>query len=341
MTALDDPRGAAAPPGAARFVSPLGPHLVAYLRLMRAVGRRYERVETILRNLDRFAATEPAGEVLLTRELLGRWLASTPHLAPGTLRGHASAARGFCRYLARVEPRTHIPDRSLAPARLPQVRPHVFSPAELRALFAAAGRLPSTRWPLGPTTIRTLLLVLYASGLRIGEALGLAIRDVDLDAGTLFIAETKFFKSRWVPVSTSLAAELRTYLAARTAAVGAASPDDPFFISSRGTRYSYTRIWRLFGRLVRNAGIDAAATRRGRLRLHDLRHTFAMHCVLRWYREGSDVGAKLPLLATYLGHGSVLATHVYLTATPELLGAASERFERAYGALVRTPEEER
>jgi len=172
-------------------VSPLGPHLVAYLRLMRAVGRRYERVETILRNLDRFAATEPAGEVLLTRELLGRWLASTPHLAPGTLRGHASAARGFCRYLARVEPRTHIPDRSLAPARLPQVRPHVFSPAELRALFAAAGRLPSTRWPLGPTTIRTLLLVLYASGLRIGEALRLAIRDVDLDAGTLFVAERR------------------------------------------------------------------------------------------------------------------------------------------------------
>ena len=158
--------------------------------------------------------------------------------------------------------------------------------------------------------------MLYASGLRIGEALGLAIRDVDLDAGTLFIAETKFFKSRWVPVSTSLAAELRTYLAARTAAVGAASPDDPFFISSRGTRYSYSRIWRLFRRLVRDAGIDAAATRSGRVRLHDLRHTFAMHCVLRWYREGSDVGAKLPLLATYLGHASVLATHVYLTATP-------------------------
>jgi len=106
-------------------------HLVAYLRLMRAVGRRYERVETILRNLDRFAATEPAGEVLLTRELLGRWLASTPHLAPGTLRGHASAARGFCRYLARVEPRTHIPDRSLYPARLPQFRPHVFSRVRL------------------------------------------------------------------------------------------------------------------------------------------------------------------------------------------------------------------
>ena len=324
----------------ARFASPLGPHLVAYLQVMRAVGRRYERVEAILRNLDRFAATGPAGEVVLTREFLGRWLASAPHLAPGTLRAHVSAARGFCRYLARVEPRTEIPDRSLAPARLPQVRPHVFDLAELRALVAAAGRLPARRWPLAPATSRTLLLVLYASGLRVGEALRLTIRDVDLDAGTLFVAETKSFKSRWVPVSTSLAAELATYLAARTAAVGGASPDDPFFINSRGTRCSYSRIWRLFRRLVREAGLEAALSRSGSVRLHHLRHTFATHCVLRWYRDGSDVGARLPLLATYLGHASVLATHVYLAATPELLGAASERFERAYGALVRTPDEE-
>lgn len=342
MTVLDDPRGAAAPLAAARFVSPLGPHLVAYLQLMRAVGRRYEQVEAILRNLDRFVAHEPDGEVLLTRELLSRWLASTPQLAPATLHGHASAARGFCRYLARVEPRTEIPDRSLAPARLPQVRPHVFSPAELRALLAAAGRLPSPRWPLEPSTIRTLFLVLYATGLRIGEALRLSIRDVDLnlDGDALFIAETKFFKSRWVPFSTSLAPELRTYLAARTAVAGTARPDDPFFISSRGARYTYARIWRVFQQLVRDAGIDAAATRRGRVRLHDLRHTFAMHCLLRWYWEEADVTAKLPLLATYLGHGSILATHVYLTATPELLHAASQRFERVYGSLVLAPEQE-
>lgn len=339
MTALDETRVAAKPQRVVRFVSPLGPHLAAYLELMRAVGRRYERVEAILRNLDRFVALEPADEVLLTRELLGRWLASTPLLEPATLRCHASAARGFCRYMARVEPRTEIPDRSLAPARLPQVRPHVFSTAEMRDLLAAAQRLPVGRWPLGPSTARTLLLMLYATGLRIGEALRLSIADVDLDAGTLFVAETKFFKSRWVPFSASLAAELRQYLAVRTDAAGVTGPDDAFLIGPRGARCSYSRIARIFQRLVRDAAIDTAATRRGRVRLHDLRHTFAMHCLLRWYRDGADVVARLPLLATYLGHGSVLATHVYLTATPELLGAASERFERSCGSLVEQPEE--
>jgi integrase/recombinase XerD len=323
----------------ARFVSSLGPHLVAYLEVMRAVGRRYERVETILRGLDRFVAREPAGEVLLTHDLLGRWLASTPQLAPGTLRAHASAARGFCRYLSRFEPRTAIPDRSLAPARLPEFRPHVFSPAEMRDLLAAAGRLPSRGWPDAPRTIRTLILVLYATGLRIGEALRLSIRDVDPENGTLFVAQTKFFKSRWVPCSASLGIELRAYLAARTAALGPARPDDPFFIGSRGTALRYSHVARLFKRLVRETGIDAATTRQGGVRLHSLRHTFAQHCLLRWYRDGADVGAKLPLLATYLGHGSVLATHVYLRATPELLGAASERFEIAYGSLVALPEE--
>lgn len=315
------------------FVSALAPHLEAYLKLMRAVGRRYERVETILQYLDRFVAAEPAGEVLLTRDLLGRWLASTSRLAPSTLRSHASAARQFCRYMARFEPRTWIPDRSLYAPRLPQFRPHVFNTEELRGLLAGTARLPATRWPLAPLTFRTLLLVLYATGLRVSEALRLRIRDVDLEACTFFIAETKFFKSRWVPFSTSLATELRAYLAARTEAVSTIWPDAPFFINSHRKRYSYSQVHRTFRHLLREAGI-VSTTRRGDPRLHDIRHAFAGQCVLRWYREGADVQAKLPLLATYLGHGTVLATHVYLNSTAELLREASGRFESAFGSLV-------
>jgi integrase/recombinase XerD len=142
------------------FVSSLAPHFQAYLALMRAVGRRYNRVERILLQLDHFVAKEPPGDVLLSRDLLERWLASTPHLAPSTLRCHASAARQFCRYLARTEPRTWIPDRSLYPAHVPQFRPYVFSASEVRDLLAAAQRLPSKRWPLGPQTFfRTALAV--------------------------------------------------------------------------------------------------------------------------------------------------------------------------------------
>ncbi len=163
--------------------------------------------------------------VVLTRDLLCRWLASKPHLAPATMRAHASAARQFCRYMARIEPRTWIPDPSLYPARVPQFRPHLFTTAEVRDLLAAAGRLPSSKnWALGPQAFCTLLLVLYATGLRIGEALRLRFSDVDMDERTLFIGGTKFFKSRWVPFSASLAQHLHTYLAART--VPCCGPDD-------------------------------------------------------------------------------------------------------------------
>jgi integrase len=163
---------------------------------------------------------------------------------------------------------------------------------------------------------------------------------VDLDERTLFIAETKFFKVRWVPFSVSLSEQLHAYRAVRDIAVIADHPDDAFFISSRNRPYSYSHVARTFQRLVQEAGIDTSATRRGRARLHDLRHTFAVHCVLRWYREGADVQAKLPLLATYLGHGTVLATHVYLHASTAVLQEASERFERAYGSLGIAPPEE-
>ncbi len=324
----------------ARFVSSLASHFEAYLALMRAVGRRYNRIETILRQLDHFVAKEPPGDVLLSRDLLERWLASTPHLAPSTLRCHASAARQFCRYMVRTEPRTWIPDRSLYPARVPQFRPYVFSAKEVHDLLAAAQRLPSKHWALGPQTFFALFLVLYATGLRISEALRLAIRDVDLDGRTLFIGETKFFKSRWVPFSATLAEQLRIYRAARTNAVRVASPDDPFFISSYGERCDYSRVARVFQVLVREAGVNTSAARRGRVRLHDFRHTFAAHCLLRWYQDGANLQAKLPVLATYLGHGNILATHVYLNATTELLREASQRFERAYGSLIVGPLEE-
>jgi len=314
------------------FVSVLATQFEDFLKVKRAVGRRYERIEKILRHLDRFLAAEPAGEVLLTRDLLGRWLASTPELAPSTLRSHASAARQFCLYMSRTEPRTWIPDRSLYAARLPQFRPHVFTAEEVRALLAAAAQLPAKRWPLAPLTFRMLLLVLYATGLRVSEALRLRIRDIDLDARTLFIAETKFFKSRWVPFSSSLATELHSYLTARTEAVSAVWPDVPFFVSSHRKRVTYSRVNRVFRQLLTDAGI-VSTTRRGAPRLHDLRHAFAGQRVLRWYREGAHVQAKLPLLATYLGHGTVLATHVYLNSTAELLREA----QRPLRARVRLP----
>jgi integrase len=182
-----------------------------------------------------------------------------------------------------------------------------------------------------------MLLTLYATGLRAGEVGRLRVAEVDLDARTLFVRDTKFFKSRLVPFSAGLADQLRSYLEAR-AARSSANPQAPFFINRHRRAFAAHKLSWIFHRLVATIAVARRPGARGP-RLHDVRRTFAVHRVLRWYREGADVQAKLPLLATYMGHGSVLSTHVYLTATAELLREASGRFERAYGPLVAAPEE--
>ena len=145
------------------------------------------------------------------------------------------------------------------------------------------------------------------------------------------IRDTKFFKSRLVPISGSLSEAIREFLDERLKAT--ASPESFLFLNHRSDRYSSDKFGEIFRALLRTAEVTWAAGRQ-RPRVHDIRHTFAHNCVLRWYREGADLQAKLPLLATYLGHVSVLSTQEYLKATPELLRAASARFERSYETVL-------
>jgi len=228
-----------------------------------------------------------------------------------------------------------VPGRALFPARIPVFRARIYSDEELRGLLRAVPEVVPDRPALHRETIRTALLALYATGLRAGELARLGVGDVDLAARTFLVRDTKFFKSRLVPFSTSLADRLAAYFAARGAP---AHPRVPFFVDRGGRPLSPHKIWLVFRRLAQAAAIGARPGGRGP-RVHDLRHTFAVRRVLAWYREGADVTAKLPLLATYMGHASVLSTHVYLTATAELLREASGRFERAYGSLLVAQEE--
>jgi integrase len=213
---------------------------------------------------------------------------------------------------------------------VPAFKAYVYSPDEYRALLRAALALPSPRATLRPKVFYTVLLLLYATGLRIGEALRLRLRDVDLDRSTLLIRETKFLKSRVVPFPPALADALRAYLKERLAA--ATGPDAPLFISHARRPYSVDKFSEVFRTLLVAAGIPTTPHPQ-RPRVYDIRHTFALTRVLHWYREGADLQAKLPLLATYMGHVDVLSTQVYLTSTAELLREASQRFERAFGGV--------
>jgi integrase len=315
-----------------RFMSSLGPRMVAFLELKRAMGRSYENVESEIRRFDRYVAETHEPVELVTRELVQQWLAAKPHLRASTQRSRAGTLRQFCLYLARVEPRTYVPDRAIFPVRGPVFKAHIYSDTELRALVTTAlTTVISARFSLLRKTIDAMVLTLYATGLRVGEVCRLRVSDVDLEAGTLFVSKTKFFKSRLVPISPSLADHLRSTRDVRTAKTPM-NTHAPFFVNRCSKAFTPQGFSAIFRKLVAAAGIPRRAGVRGPC-AHDVRHTFATNRVLRWYREGADVQAKLPLLATYMGHGSVLSTHVYLTATAELLQEASRRFEHAHDSL--------
>jgi integrase len=169
-----------------------------------------------------------------------------------------------------------------------------------------------------------MILLAYCAGLRMGELVRLRLCDLRLEEGTLEIRETKFFKSRRVPLKPSVVAALKTYLALRTAAGLPQSCDSPLFCHGKGG-YAYLPAEQLLRRVIQAAGLKPQAGRRGP-RVHDLRHTFVVHRMLAWYKQGINPQSRLPYLSTYLGHRDVHSTLVYLTITQELLSLASERY---------------
>jgi integrase len=186
--------------------------------------------------------------------------------------------------------------------------------------------------PFRRITYRTLILILYCTGLRFGEALRLRLRDLDLATGTLFVLESKG-RSRWVPCHRSLCRELRRYLVIRRA-FAPAGPDDRLFVGTDRTRLPTTNLTTKTAsdtvrRLLRTAGLKPAVGRMGP-RPYDFRHAFAVHRLTRWYRAGVDLHARLPWLSAYMGHDDLLGTETYLSATPELLALAGGRFRRRY-----------
>ena len=207
----------------------------------------------------------------------------------------------------------------------PQQSPYIYSTDELRRLLDAttALRVANSRLKV---MYRTLLMLLYGGGLRVGEALSLTLRDVDLTEQIITVRNTKFFKTRLVPIGPKLALELAAHVQRRRQLPLPAGDDSPLFTTRTGKRWSYQHVIRLFQHVRRAAGIGCPAGETRPPRLHDLRHTAAVHRVVAWYRSGRDVHQLLPQLATYLGHVDLKSTQRYLQMTPELLQEASHRF---------------
>lgn len=236
--------------------------------------------------------------------------------------------RGFFRYLVSRGFLRSSPFQEPTPRIQRTFRPYICSHEELRRLLEATAqeRNPCTR--LEPETLRTIILLLYGAGLRVGEALRLRPCDVNFQERVLSVWNTKFFKSRLVPIGTSLAAALARYAEQRQRVLPTAQHSPSFFTTRAGMPI---RLWQIevgFARLRKRAGIRRSSIGRWQPRLHDLRATFAVHRLVAWYREGADLQKCLPFLATYLGHVNVSGTQAYLPMTHELLIEASRRFER-------------
>ncbi len=212
--------------------------------------------------------------------------------------------------------------------RCPQTfTPYIYSENELKRLLQAAAGRASRR--IDALTSRTLLLLLYATGLRISEALNLNLADVDLNDRVLYVRGSKFYKTRLVPIGTDLTRVLREHAKGRYRR-SPLDPGAPFLLTSRGERISRAGAEQAFGQMRSQAKVYRHDGARYQPRLHDLRHTAAVMRLVRWYRDGVDVQRMLPQLATYLGHVHLSGTQCYLSMTPELLQHASARFEKFF-----------
>ncbi len=235
-----------------------------------------------------------------------------------------SVLRVFYRYAVSRHYVAAAPLPTVIPKRPPSFVPYIFSQEELGRLLRAADADTRSQACLEPITTRTILLLLYGAGLRVREALTLQRGDVDLEAALLTIHQTKFGKARLLPVGPKLRGVLAQYAAQSTATAPAA----PFFTKRDGGRVQRDRLGATYRYLRERAGISRSDGARYQPRLHDLRHTFAVHCLTSWYRQGADVQKLLPHLSVYLGHVCLRHTQVYLRMTPELLGEAGQRFEQ-------------
>ncbi len=309
------------------FLSDLGNRFCDFLAFRRIGGIDAQNDFELLRYFDRFLAQQGFRGPWPTREVITAYLASIGHLHPRTQQNRLSLIRQFCRYLCQFEPQCFVPE-DILPREPPRLRDaHIYSTTEIQAILQAARALPPPG-SLRPKTYATLFGLLYTTGLRCGEAFALNLSDVNLTDHVLFIHKGKFGKSRWVPISASTATALEHYLEERSRAAPP-QPQSPFFITRNAGRLYHTNVELAFRQVLERCGLRGGKGCPGP-RLHHLRHSFACNRVLAWYRQGKDINALLPVLATYLGHVSIASTQVYLHASAALLEQASERFHENF-----------
>ncbi len=309
-----------------KLCSSLAAPMEAFIALRRVSGTDYCGQAQLLGDFDRFLVEAKLNPSRLTREITDRYQETLARLAPLTQANRLCVLKQFSEYLARTDAFSYVPEPPCRSSMHTVHTPYIFSLSQVRALLKAASLL-SPPGSLRPLTYVTLLGLLYSTGIRIGEARALTLENFHAGEGRLYIAAGKFHKARWVALSGSSCRALERYVERRMCRQPCA-PDSPLFINERRQPLKHVTVNHLFHHLLQHAGIPRH--RDTGPRVHDLRHTFAVHRLLEWYRDGADVNARLPWLATYMGHVTIQSTQVYLHATPELIEHVERRFHGYY-----------
>ena len=297
-------------------MSELSRHLADYLRLRRALGFKLEFPGLVLPSL--IGYLETAGAATVTTELAIGWAGLPRGVLPITWAHRLGAARGFALYLKTIDPATEVPPAGIWPSVTPRPRPYIWADSDIRRLLAAARTLHP---PLRAATYETLLGLVSATGMRLGEAIALDRTNADLDGGVLTIRDGKFGRSRLVPLHPTVTSALRDYGACRDR-LSPTPKTTRFFVSTAGTPLRTSGVDHTFAQLTTALGLRTPDCHP---RIHDLRHSFAVRQLLQWHRSGEDPQARMPVLSAYLGHISPAGTYWYLTAVPELMELAATR----------------
>ena len=314
------------------FGSVLGNMMAEHVTLMRNRGYKYTAQAMRLWRLDRFLQLNPELQDQPLEVMLEHWSAAK------TTRNHPNECEKLRRVLTKIlrHQDPSIPPRRPDPRPEKEVarhwrQPHIYTPSDVLRMLDIARSYPSPRSPLRPSSIYTMLLLAYCAGLRRSELARLDLGDVDFQGGTITIRQTKFYKTRILPLPDSVMVELRSYTEARRRAGGFLDPRSGlFWHEQRGDRYTKQAVAWLLVDVIRRAGLKPPRGRTGP-RLHDLRHSMVVNRILEWYEAGINPQDRLPFLATYLGHRDINSTLVYITVTQDLLHHANERF-RVLGA---------
>jgi len=295
------------------FHSILSAPLQGYLEEKKALGYKFEKGKAMLRRFDIFVQSWNLTTICLPRELVLAWTKRNPNETISNQSHRISLLRGLAEYMNRLGYLAYTYPRALVTVDRYSYLPYIFSEEELRAIFNVCDCYPATKAsPYRHLILPLIIRMLYGCGLRISEAVNLTIEDVDLNQGTLLITDSKFGKERLIPMSLSLQERCRNY---RMTVLADKSGNYPFYPSPHGGHYASSTLYSLFRKVLWQAGISHSG--KGP-RLHDLRHTFSVHCLKKWVLTGRDLSNCLPYLSVYLGHEDLRGSQRYLRLTADL-----------------------